>query len=52
MPNAPPFTVTFGAQYTMPLSTDWADTLRGDYYWQDYSWARVLNDNPCDRLRG
>ncbi len=52
LPNAPPFTVSFGAQYTMPLTTDWAGTLRGDYYWQDYSWARVFNDNPYDRLRG
>ena len=52
MPNAPPFTVSFGAQYTMPLTPDWAGTLRGDYYWQDYSWARVFNDNPYDRLRG
>jgi outer membrane receptor protein involved in Fe transport len=52
MPNAPPFTVSFGAQYSMPLSADWAGTLRGDYYWQDYSWARVFNDNPYDRLRG
>jgi iron complex outermembrane receptor protein len=52
LPNAPPFTVSFGAQYTMPLTSDWAGTLRGDYYWQDYSWARVFNDNPYDRLRG
>jgi outer membrane receptor protein involved in Fe transport len=52
LPNAPPFTVSFGAQYTMPLSIDWAGTLRGDYYWQDYSWARIFNDNPYDRLRG
>jgi outer membrane receptor protein involved in Fe transport len=52
LPNAPPFTVSFGAQYTMPLSADWAGTLRGDYYWQDYSWARVFNDNPYDRIRG
>jgi iron complex outermembrane receptor protein len=52
LPNAPPFTVSFGAQYTVPLSQDWAGTLRGDYYWQDYSWARVENDNPYDRLRG
>jgi outer membrane receptor protein involved in Fe transport len=52
LPNAPPFTVSFGAQYTLPLSEDWAGTLRGDYYWQDYSWARVFNDNPYDRLRG
>ncbi len=52
LPNAPPFTVSFGAQYTMPLTTDWASTLRADYYWQDYSWARVFNDNPYDRIRG
>ena len=52
LPNAPPFTVSMGAQYTVPLSSDWAGTLRGDYYWQDYSWARVFNDNPYDRLRG
>ena len=52
LPNAPPFTVSFGAQYTIPVTQDWAGTLRGDYYWQDYSWARVFNDNPYDRLRG
>ncbi len=52
LPNAPPLTVSAGAQYTIPLSTDWAGTLRADYYWQDYSWARVFNDNPYDRLRG
>ena len=52
LPNAPPLTVSAGAQYTIPLTADWAGTLRGDYYWQDYSWARVFNDNPYDRLRG
>ena len=52
LPNAPPFTVSFGAQYTLPITPDWAGTLRSDYYWQDYSWARVFNDNPYDRLRG
>ncbi len=52
LPNAPPFTVSLGAQYTIPLTPDWAGTLRGDYYWQDYSWARVYNDDPYDRLRG
>src|SRR6185312_12782996 len=50
LPNAPPFTVSFGAQYTIPLSSDWAGTLRSDYYWQDYSWARIFNDRPYDRL--
>ena len=52
LPNAPPFTASFGAQYTVPITSNWAGTLRGDYYWQDYSWARVFNDNPYDRLRG
>lgn len=52
LPNAPPLTVSAGAQYTIPLSSDWAGTMRGDYYWQDYSWARVFNDKPYDRLRG
>jgi outer membrane receptor protein involved in Fe transport len=52
LPNAPPFTFSAGAQYSMPLSTDWAGTLRADFYWQDDSWARIFNDNPYDRLHG
>ncbi|HVT25304.1 MAG TPA: TonB-dependent receptor [Rhizomicrobium sp.] len=52
LPNSPPFTISAGAQYSMPLTTDWAGTIRADYYWQDYSWARVFNDKPYDRLRG
>lgn len=52
LPNAPPFTVSFSAEYSLPLSADWAGTLHGDYYWQDYSWARVFNDNPYDRIHG
>ncbi len=52
LPNAPPFTVSLGAQYSMPVSPDWAATLRGDFYWQDNSWARVENDDPYDRLHG
>ncbi len=52
LPNAPPFTVSMSGDYTIPLTTDWAGTFHADYYWQDYSWARVFNDNPYDRLRG
>jgi iron complex outermembrane receptor protein len=52
LPNTPPVTISAGAQYTMPLTPDWAGTARADYYWQDYSWARIFNDNPYDRLRG
>jgi outer membrane receptor protein involved in Fe transport len=52
MPNAPPFTLSFGAQYSMPLSPDWAGTLHGDFYWQSDSFWRVFNDLDYDRLRG
>ena len=52
LPNAPPFTISMSGDYTVPLTSDWAGTLHADYYWQDYSWARVFNDNPYDRLRG
>jgi len=52
LPNAPPITISAGAQYSLPLTPNWAGTIRGDYYWQDYSWARVFNDNPYDRIRG
>jgi len=52
LPNAPPFTVSMSGDYTLPLTADWAGTFHVDYYWQDYSWARVFNDDPYDRLRG
>jgi iron complex outermembrane receptor protein len=52
LPNAPPFTLSLGAQYTMPLSGDWAGTARGDFYWQGNSFARVFNDRPYDQLHG
>lgn len=49
LPNSPHWTVNLGAQYTLPIG-DWGLTLRGDYYRQGASWARVYND-PIDRLR-
>jgi outer membrane receptor protein involved in Fe transport len=52
MPNAPPFTLSFGAQYSMPVTQDWAATLRGDLYWQDNSYWRVFNDLEYDKLHG
>jgi iron complex outermembrane receptor protein len=52
LPNAPHFTVSLGGQYTMPLSEDWAATLRSDFYWQSQSYARIFNDRPYDKLRG
>jgi outer membrane receptor protein involved in Fe transport len=52
LPNAPPFTLSAGAQYSMPVSADWAATLRADGYWQGNSFARVFNDKPYDQLHG
>ena len=43
LPNTPPVTVSLGAQYVFELPNDWKATLRGDYYWQDDSFARIFN---------
>src|SRR6185437_3503939 len=52
LPNAPHYTVSLTADYTMPLSEEWASTLHGDFYWQSDSFARVFNDRPYDEIRG
>jgi outer membrane receptor protein involved in Fe transport len=52
LPNSPPLTVSAGAQYTLPVGSNWAATLRGDFYYQSDSFARVFNDEPYDQLRG
>src|SRR6185437_10965760 len=50
LPNSPPFTLSAGAQYTVPLTPDWAGTIRADGYYQDGSWWRVFNDLQYDKL--
>jgi outer membrane receptor protein involved in Fe transport len=52
LPNAPHYTMSLTADYTMPVTPDWAATLHTDFYWQSKSWARVYNDDPYDRIRG
>ena len=52
LPNAPPVTVSLGAQYTLPISQDWAGTLPSAYYWHDFSWGLDFTDKTYDRLRG
>ncbi len=52
LPNAPPFTFSAGAQYSMPISADWAVTARADGYWQGNTFARVFNDKPYDQIHG
>jgi outer membrane receptor protein involved in Fe transport len=49
LPNAPHWTLDLGAQYTLPIG-NWGLTLRGDYYRQGKSWARVYN-TAIDRLK-
>ena len=50
LPNAPHFTTSVSAEYTMPVSADWAATLHGDFYWQSQQWARVFED-AIDNIR-
>jgi len=52
LPNTPDFTLSLGAQYSMPLSDDWAGTLRGDFYWQGNSYSRIYNMKPYDQIHG
>ncbi len=52
LPNTPPFTLSAGAQYSMPVSADWAATARVDGYWQGNTFARVFNDRPYDQIHG
>jgi iron complex outermembrane recepter protein len=52
LPNAPHFTTSLTAEYTLPVSEDWAATLHSDFYWQSQSWARIFNDRPYDKIRG
>jgi len=48
--NTPPYTVSFGAQYTMPVGGGFNLTSRADFYWQAASWGRIFND-PADHMR-
>ncbi|WP_448662613.1 TonB-dependent receptor domain-containing protein [Sphingomonas sp. CJ20] len=50
LPNSPRVTVNVGAEYTV-FADAWKVTLRGDYYRQGPSFARVYN-TAYDRLHG
>ncbi|MEW5249692.1 TonB-dependent receptor [Microbulbifer sp. 2201CG32-9] len=49
LPNAPEFTANLGLDHTIPWR-DWELKLRGDYYFQSQSFARVYN-SEYDRLK-
>ncbi|CAN7421525.1 TonB-dependent receptor [Phenylobacterium sp. LjRoot225] len=50
LPNAPDWTLAVGAQYGWEVE-GWLATLRGDYYRQGGSYARIFNTGG-DKLRG
>lgn len=50
LPNSPNWTLNLGVQYTFALQ-QWDLTVRGDYYRQGESWARIYN-TEYDRLKG
>ena len=46
LPNAPEFTVSLGAQYTVEMDNGWTAVARADYYHQTDSFARIFNSAP------
>jgi iron complex outermembrane receptor protein len=51
LPNAPKFTATVTADYTVPLPNDWLMTLHTDHYSQAEAWTRIFNDPGYDKLK-
>jgi len=51
LPNAPHFTATVTADYTLPLPSSWFMTLHTDLYYQSEAWTRVFNMPGYDKLK-
>ncbi|HEX6861012.1 MAG TPA: TonB-dependent receptor, partial [Caulobacteraceae bacterium] len=51
LPNAPNFTATITADYTLPLPSDWLMTLHTDLYYQSEAWTRIFNMEGYDKLK-
>jgi len=51
LPNAPHFTATVTADYTIPLRSDWLMTLHTDLYYQSEAWTRIFNMEGYDKLK-
>ena len=51
LPNAPNFTATITADYTIPLPNDWLATLHTDLYYQSEAWTRIFNTEGYDKLK-
>jgi outer membrane receptor protein involved in Fe transport len=50
LPNAPEWTGTITADYTIPLPNDWLVNLHTDLHWQAESWWRVFQDHEFSKL--
>ena len=50
-PNAPNYTATITADYTIPLPAEWLMTLHTDLYYQAESWTRIFNTEGYDKLK-
>ncbi len=51
LPNAPHFTATITADYTVPLAGDWLVDLHTDLYYQSEAWWRIFNTPGYDKLK-
>jgi iron complex outermembrane receptor protein len=51
LPNAPDFTGTLSADYTVPLRNAWMLTLHSDLYYQSEAWTRIFNTPGYDKLK-
>ncbi len=51
LPNAPNFTATIMADYTLPLPSEWLMTLHTDLYYQSEAWTRIFNMEGYDKLK-
>jgi outer membrane receptor protein involved in Fe transport len=51
LPNAPHFTATITADYTIVLPNDWLATLHTDLYYQSEAWTRIFNTPGYDKLK-
>jgi len=50
LPNAPEWTATITADYTVPLPREWLMSLHTDLHWQSESWWRIFNDHEYNKL--
>jgi len=50
-PNTPPWTLSFGLQYTFNVGADYTLVPRADFFYQTDMWGRVFED-PADKIQG